>query len=181
MKQALLLVDIQNNYFEGGKSKLHNPLLALSNIEKTLKLFRKKGFPIIHVQHINNQEGAAFFLSNTDGVRIHQYLAPLENEYLVIKHTPNSFFGTNLADILKENEIQDIVVCGMMSYMCIDTTVRACKHYGIRVTLLDDACATKDLSYNGKTISAEVVHNTFMASLNGMFAYVIKTNELSVR
>lgn len=180
LKRALLIIDVQNDYFEGGKSELCNPIRALQNIEKILMTFRERKLPVIHVQHINNREGATFFLPDTDGVLIHKNITPLDNEYLVIKHAPNSFFETNLLDILTDNKINDIVICGMMSHMCIDTTTRACKDFGIKVTLLEDACATKSLSFNGKTIPAETVHETFMASLNGMFANVIKTNEIYV-
>ena len=177
MKKALLIIDVQNDYFEGGRSELHNPLAALGNIEKILDAFRKENQPVIHVQHINTRVGAAFFLPDTDGVLIHKNLTPRDTEYIVIKHAPNSFLGTNLLSILKENDITELVICGMMSHMCVDTTTRACMDYNIKATLLEDACATKNLSFNGKTIPAETVQNTFMASLNGMFAKVIKTSE----
>jgi len=179
LKRALLIIDVQNDYFEGGKLELNNPNEVLQNIERILMIFRERKLPVIHVQHINNREGATFFLPNTDGVLIHKNIIPLDNEYLVIKHTPNSFFETNLLDIMKENNINNIVICGMMSHMCIDTTTRACKDFGIKVTLLEDACATKSLSYNGKIIPSETVHNTFMASLKGMFADIIKTSEFN--
>jgi len=104
----------------------------------------------------------------------------LENEVLIIKHTPNSFLNTNLAAVLQENGIDELIICGMMSHMCIDTTTRACMDYGVKVTLLEDACATKDLVFHEKIIPAEIVHDVFMASLNGMFATVIKTSELNV-
>jgi len=178
LKKALLIIDVQNDYFEGGRSALHDPLRALANVEKVLARFRENRLPIIHVQHINIREGATFFLPNTEGVLIHKNIQPLDNEYLVIKHAPNSFFETNLADILKSEVITDIVVCGMMSHMCVDTTTRACKDYGLKVTLLHDACATKDLYFNGKMIPAGTVHEVFMASLNGMFANVIETSAL---
>ena len=178
--KALLIIDVQNDYFEGGKSELYNSKVALQNIEKVLMIFRQRNLPVIHVQHINNREGATFFLPNTDGVLIHKNITPLESEYIVTKHAPNSFFETNLLDIMKENNINDLVICGMMSHMCIDTTTRACKDFGIKVTLLNDACATKNLSFNGEIIPAETVHNTFMASLNGMFANVIETQLFSL-
>lgn len=180
MKRALLIIDVQNDYFPGGKSELHNPLKALGNIQKVLETFREKKLPVIHVQHINIREGATFFLPNTEGVQIHSKLTPIESEHIIIKHAPNSFLRTNLADIIKSNDITDLVICGMMSHMCIDTTTRACMDYGITVTLLADACATKDLVFNRKAIPAEIVHETFMASLNGMFANVIQTSELKI-
>ena len=179
MKKALLIIDVQNDYFTGGKSELVNPLWALSNIIEVLRIFREDKLPIIHIQHINTREGATFFLPNTEGVLIHKDLTPEDGEYLVVKHAPNSFLGTNLLDILKENAITEVVICGMMSHMCIDTTVRACMDYGIKVVLLEDACATKNLMFRDRVIEAEVVQNVFMASLNGMFAKVIKTSEIN--
>lgn len=176
MKQALLIIDVQNDYFAGGKSELCNPMAALGNIEKLLGHFRAAHLTIIHIQHINTREGATFFLPGTNGALIHEHLTPKEGEHHVIKHAPNSFFETNLLEIIKDNGINELVVCGMMSHMCIDTTIRACKDFGIKVTLIDDACATKNLSWAGQTIPAETVHQVFMASLNGMFATVIKAS-----
>lgn len=180
MSKALLLIDIQNDYFEGGLSELVDPLQAADNAKKILTIFRENKLPIIHVQHINTREGATFFLPNTDGVKIHAAVQPLENEYVITKHTPNSFFETRLSSILNENNINSLVVCGMMSHMCIDTTVRAAKDYAIDITLVEDACATKDLSFQGVTISARTVHCAFMAGLSGMFAKVIGASELKI-
>jgi nicotinamidase-related amidase len=178
MKTALLIIDVQNDYFPGGKSALHNPLAALANIEKLLGLFRARQLPVIHIQHVNTRAGATFFLPDTEGVLIHEKVRPLENEFLVMKHAPSSFLNTKLFDILQANGITNLVVCGMMSHMCVDTTVRACMDYGLKVTLPEDACATKDLAFNGKIIPAETVHQTFMASLNGMFAQVVETKDV---
>ena len=175
MKQALLIIDVQNDYFPGGRCELHKSAEALENIKKILGHFRSEKLPVIHVQHINTRAGAAFFLPGTDGALIHKSLAPKSDEFLVTKHAPNSFFETPLKYILDSNGITDLVICGMMSHMCVDTTVRACKDHKINVTLIDDACATKDLTRDGKTVPAETVHDVFMASLNGMFASIVKT------
>ena len=180
MPKALLLIDIQNDYFEGGRSPLWNSLEALENAKNTLYSIRLAGLPVIHVQHVNIREGATFFLPDTYGVQIHDRAAPLDSEFVVVKHSPNSFYETGLAGILEWNHINELIVCGMMSHMCVDTTVRAAKDHGIAVTLLEDACTTKDLNWNGETIPADVVHKTFMAALNGMFAKVIKTDELKI-
>lgn len=177
IKTALLLIDIQNEYFKGGKSELVNSLAALENAEKVLKQFREHKSVIIHVQHINIQAGATYFLPETEGVQIHEKLKPLKNEFVVVKHTPNSFYKTDLKRILEENGIDSLVVCGMMSHMCVDTTVRAAKDYGIAVTLIEDACATKNLVFKGETIPAATVHGSFMASLDKMFAKIVKTDD----
>jgi nicotinamidase-related amidase len=178
MKIALILVDIQNDYFPGGKNPLYNPEKAAENARIALGLFRNKNLPIIHIQHISLQEGATFFLPDTDGKEIHNSVKPNPEEKILIKHRPDSFFQTGLNENLEKMKIKKIVICGMMSHMCIDTTVRAAKNYTYDVLVLSDACATKDLIWENEKILAENVHNTFMASLQGTFAKIIKTNEL---
>lgn len=180
MQQALLLIDIQNDYFADGLMPLVNPEAALKNTAKILADFRNEGLAVIHVQHINAHPEATFFLPDTEGVKIHPELEPLPNEPVVTKHAPNGFFETTLLDLLCQNDISELVVCGMMSHMCIDTTVRAAKDYGFKVTLLFDACATKDLFFENQIVPAETVHRTFMAALNGMFAEVIHTTDFSL-
>ena len=178
MNKALLIIDVQNDYFEGGRAELVNPLDALAHMETALALFRAAGLPVIYVQHISTRPGAGLFLPNTNGAAIHNRIAPRDGESVVVKHAPNSFYQTELAELLKAKDVGELVVCGMMSHMCVDTTVRACKDFGLAVTLLHDACATKDLVWNGETIPARTVHAAFMASLSGMFASVIATDEL---
>lgn len=175
--KALLLVDIQMDYFPGGKMELVGATEALGNAKKMLTRFRDEKLPVIHVQHVAMQEGAPFFTPNTEGVAIHPDLAPAAGESLVVKHFPSSFFQTNLAEIIEEMGITELVVVGMMTHMCIDTTVRAAKDYGLLVTLISDACATRDLVFEGETIPAAWVQKSFMAGLCGTFAQVIKAEE----
>ena len=181
LKQGLLIVDVQNEYFPGGKSELDHPIKALQNIEKILAAFREGHLPVIFIQHISHRSGAGSFLADTDGVLIHKTISPQPGEYLVIKHAPNSFFETNLLEIINTNQLNHLVICGMMSHMCIDSTVRACRDYGLGVTLLEDACATKSLTFNGRTIPAQMVHDAFMAALDGAFARVITTSEFILK
>ena len=178
--KALLLIDIQNDYFPGGKFELTGASTALKNAKLILEQFRQAKLPIIHVQHINIRENASFFIPNTEGVNIHPELTPLADETLMIKHFPNSFFQTSLQQQLCEKQITELVVVGMMSHMCIDTTVRAAKDHGLSVTLLSDACATRDLNFEGEIIPAAWVQKSFMAALNGMFAQVIKTENYKI-
>ncbi len=180
MKKALLIIDVQNDYFAGGKSELYNPVDALDNIEAVLKQFREKKLPVIFVQHISLGKNAAFFLPDTEGVQLHERLRPLDNEYVVTKHAPSCFLNTNLTDIVRDNGITEFVICGMMSHMCIDTTTRACMDHGLKATLPEDACTTKDLTFSGRIIPARTVHAAHMASLNGTFANVIKTGEFRI-
>ncbi|MEH6891268.1 cysteine hydrolase family protein [Bacillus sp. JJ864] len=177
MKTGLVLIDIQNDYFPGEKCELHEPLKAVENAKKVLDFFREMNLPVFHVQHISVKEGATFFLPHTEGVKIHSYVEPLEIEYVVQKNYPNSFRGTNLLELLQREGIEHLVICGMMTHMCIDTTVRAASDLEFRCTVIADACATKDLVFNNERIQAEYVHAAFMGALDNMFANVIETKE----
>lgn len=178
--QALLVIDVQNDYFPGGRSELVGAVSALEKAKTVLTRFREKKLPVIFVQHINTRPDATFFTPDTFGAEIHTDIKPLSNEPVIVKHAPNSFFQTNLLELLRDKGIRKLVVCGMMTHMCIDTTVRAAKDYGIPVTLLYDACATKNLSIMGKSIPAAEVHDAYMAGLNGMFAEIILAEQLDL-
>ena len=156
MKKALLIVDVQNDYFPDGKCRLHKPEEALNTIKGLLKSFREP---------------------NTEGVQIHKDIKPLDTEAVIVKHYPNSFYETDLHNELMKNEVTELVVCGMMTHMCIDTTVRAAKEYGYKVTLISDGCAAKALEWNGVRIPADTVQDVFMASLNRKVADVITSVE----
>ena len=178
MKTALLLIDIQNDYFAGGRNPLVNAEQAAHHAARALTSFRSENLPIFHIQHISLQDGATFFLPDTDGCKIYQGISPEQGEPVIIKHTPDSFSQTDLHERLTAQNVKQLYICGMMSHMCIDTSVRAAKRLGYSVCVLDDACATKDLVWNGETIPADIVHKTFMASLRGTFAEVIKQNDI---
>lgn len=161
--EALLLIDIQTIYFTPGPMLLHEPSEAAEKAAMLLTKFRAQGKNIIHVQH-NFKE-----LSE-----IYSLVEPLENEKVIHKDYPSSFLGTDLQEYLQENSIKRLVVAGMMSHMCVDTTVRDCQKYGYEVIVIEDACTTMALKRNGKEIDAETVHSVYMASLDNMFAKVIK-------
>lgn len=178
MKRALLLIDIQNDYFPGGRCELFNPEQAAEKARLLLAQFRSRGLPVLHVQHVSEGAEGGFFLPGTEGVNIHSSVLPQGEERVLIKHSPNSFLHTGLEALLRELEIGQLVVCGMMSHMCVDSTVRAASDLGFSVLLAEDACTTKALSCAGAQIPAQTVHRAFMAALNGPFAQVIRAGEL---
>jgi nicotinamidase-related amidase len=180
LKKALLLIDIQNDYFPSGRNPLYHAEQAAERAKHILTVFRERDLPIFHIRHISLQATATFFLPDTDGSLIYKSVLPNSNENVIIKHTPDSFFQTDLQDSLVTDNIDELFICGMMSHMCIDTSVRSAKRLGYSVTLLSDACTTKDLIWEGNTIPAQTVHQSFIAALDGTFAKVIKTSELSV-
>lgn len=176
MNKALIIIDIQNDYFPNGNMELVNPEKAAGNAVKILDWFRKHHKDnIFHVQHIAANPALGFFLPGTEGAEIHRSIQPLENEDVIIKNFPNSFLKTSLESKLKEKEITEVIIVGMMTHMCIDATVRAAVDLGYVTTLIEDACATRDLSYEGNDVPAELVHYAFVSALDGMYAKVVST------
>lgn len=171
---ALLLIDIQNDYFPGGKSVLHQSGEAAAKAAQALAAYRKKGLPVLHIRHESLQPEAKFFLPGTPGADIHSLVEPAEGEQVLLKHVPNAFSGTSLHEELQAAGIRKLAICGMMTHMCIDTSVRAARDLGYAVTLLEDACATRDLEWQGERIPAVTVHKTMLAALNGTFARVMR-------
>jgi len=175
---ALLIIDIQNDYFPGGAMQLEGADDAGARAAKVLEKFRNDKLPIIHVRHLSTRPGATFFLPGTKGADIHKSVAPRDGEVVVEKNFPNSFRNTNLEETLKKNGVKNLVVAGMMTHMCVDASVRQAADLGYKVTLVGDACATRAQSFGGETIPAKQVHGAFLAALNGFYAKVVKANEL---
>ncbi len=176
--QALMIVDIQNDYFSGGTMPLSNSKEAADNAQKILTQFRNKQKPVIHIQHIATRAEATFFLPDTVGAQIHASVQPIEGEIVFQKHYPNSFRETPLLNYLQDKEITQLVIIGMMTQMCIDTTVRAAFDLGFQCVVAHDACATRTLDFNGQSVSAQNVQMAYMAALNGLFAQVKSTEEV---
>ncbi len=177
MKPALLLIDLQNDYFPGGRLELVGIEPAASRVQTVLLAFRKSGLPIFHVQHVALGQDATFFLPDTTGVEIHTTLQPLPKEPVVKKHFPNSFRKTALLEVLCRAGIEDLVICGAMSHMCIDATTRAAFDYGLRCQVIHDACATRNLTFEGLEVPAAQVHGAFMAALRARYAQVLSLEE----
>lgn len=174
--KALIVIDIQNDYFENGAIPLHKPIEASLNAAKIINDFRVKKLPIAHIQHISsNPELMPIFIDGTNGVEIHDNVKPLDNEKVIKKFYPNSFRETDLLDYLKSNNIDEVVIVGMMTHMCIDATTRAAFDFGYKCTVIADACASKDLEINGNIVKANDVHNAFLSALAFFYAKIDNT------
>ncbi|OKL38660.1 cysteine hydrolase family protein [Pontibacter flavimaris] len=176
-KKALLVIDIQNDYFENGAWELEGPVEASLNAAKLIDHFRKNDLPIAHIQHFAADANMPFFQPDTTGVEIHENAKPLEGEKLVKKYYPNSFRETDLLDYLKANEVTEVVVTGMMTHMCVDATTRAAKDFGFECTVIGDACASRDQEINGRLVKADDVHHAFLGALSFFYANIQNTEE----
>jgi nicotinamidase-related amidase len=172
-RTALILVDIQNDYFPGGLHPLVGAEAAAAIAHKVLKQSREEHDTIIHIQHISLRPNATFFLPGTPGIEFHPLVVPQAGEIVVQKHHPNSFRETSLLDELRSRNISQLIFGGMMTHMCIDTTVRAACDLGFQCTVVGHATATKDLTHGGVTVPAAHVQAAYLAGLNGLFAKVV--------
>jgi len=177
MKPTLLVVDIQNDYFQGGKMELVDMESAAGNAKELISLFRKNCWEVVFIQHLAVKPTASFFIHGTYGAEIHESIHPIEVETVIIKNYPNSFRDTNLHQHLQTSQVTDLVICGAMTHMCIDTTTRAAADLGYSCTLISDACATRDLVFNNQKVTAANVQLSYMAALDGTFATVISTKQ----
>ncbi len=177
MNTALLMLEIQNDYFPNGRIPLENSVEASAKAQSVLQRYRDKKLPIIHVQHISTHPNASYFLPCTRGAEFYQDVVPLKGEMIIKKHYPNSFKDTGLLNYLIRNQINHLVICGMMTHLTIDATVRAAYDLGFSCTLLHDACAARELEFNNTIISAQSVHFAFLAALHPSYATVLNAEE----
>ncbi|WP_239351209.1 cysteine hydrolase family protein [Snodgrassella communis] len=167
MKQSLIIIYVQNDYFEQGKMELYQPQRALEKILKLREHFRQHQLPVFYIQHINIRKNATFFLPESHGVSLHPQLLPLasQNEFIILKNHPNSFWQTDMHQQLQQQSIEQLVICGMMTHMCIDSTTSYAAELGYHPILIADGCTTRDQEFNGTLTKASDVQNSFLAAL----------------
>ncbi len=174
---ALVLVDIQRDYFPGGKFTLEGMEDAAQKASKLLQYFREQKMKIFHVRHIEEDANAPFMAAGSAGIEIHKLVEPKAGEPVIEKHFPNSFLNTTLQEQLKGAGVSSVAFCGAMSNMCIDATVRAACDFGFQCFVVEDACAAAALEFKGTPISAKQVHGAFMAALGSAYAQVLSLED----
>lgn len=175
-KRAIIVVDLQNEYLATGKLPLVGIDAATANAVRVIADARAKGVPVLHVRHESASSDAQIFVPGSDGVRIMAAVAPVGDEPVIIKNHVNSFRDTDLKQQLEARGIEDVVVVGAMSHMCVDAVVRASADMGYAVTVLHDACATRDLEFNWVVAPAAQVHAAMMASFEFGYGQVLATH-----
>lgn len=145
-RPALIVIDLQNDYFPGGAFPLHHTQETLSNVLNAIVQARQNGIPVVHVQHVADQaQGQApFFNAGTDGVAIHpEILDAAPGAPVVVKHFADSFEQTTLHETLQGMQVNELLLCGMMTQNCITHTALSRKADLYRqVTVVSDACTT---------------------------------------
>jgi nicotinamidase-related amidase len=176
-KRALIVVDIQNDYFPAGRWPLVGIEAAADKAARILAAARTAGDLVVHVRHESLRENAPFFVPGTAGAEIHAKVSSRPDEPVVVKNFINGFRETGLKRILDDAGIEEVVIVGAMSHMCVDAITRAASDFGYRVTVIHDACATRDLEFDGVRVPAAQAHAAFMAALGFAYATMRSTEQ----
>ena len=151
---ALLVIDIQNFYFPGGRGELVDPIPAAEKAALAIAHARQTGQSVIFIQH-----------KASSGMEINEIVRPEEGDPVFVKEEVNSFLGTGLKDYIDKSGIDTLVICGMQTQMCVEAAVRAAHDFGYHVILLHDACASRDLQFGDRIVKAADVHAETLATL----------------
>lgn len=146
-QQALLVIDLQNDYFPGGKFPLWNTEQVLQNIETAIAAANDRDIPVIHIQHIADPAMgiAPFFNEDSEGAAIHpRILAAAPDADIVVKHYADSFEQTTLEEVLQRHGVTELLLCGMMTQNCVTHTALSRKADNYRTAIIADCCTTVD-------------------------------------
>jgi len=176
-KRALVLIDVQNDYFPGGKWPLTGIDSAADNAANLLAAARAAGDLVVHVRHEFPTADAPFFTPGSDGAQVHPKVRGRDGEPRVLKHHVNAFRETDLKAVLDRHGVEEVVVCGAMTHMCVDAGVRAASDLGYRCIVVHDACATRDQEFEGMVVPTAQVHAAFMAALKFGYATAVSAKE----
>ena len=175
---ALLVVDIQQFYFEGGLVPLTGSLEAAAQARKALEAFRARSLPVIHVRHVPRTVAIVDGEPADPQYRIRPEVQPAAGEKVISKRFANSFRDTDLLDTLRQKGVSRIVIVGMQTHMCVEAASRAATDLGFDVVVVHDACATRPLEFEGRTVPADMVHAAALAAITGTYGRVISLAEL---
>jgi nicotinamidase-related amidase len=172
---ALIMIDCQNTY-RHGVMQLEGVEEALSEASRLLQLARDNGVTVIHIQH-DGGAGSPYDLSTALG-EIADEVAPIDGEHVIVKHFPNAFVQTPLDETLRGQGIENIILAGFMTHMCVNSTAHGGFNLGYNPTVVASATATRGLeTSDGKRLSASQVHDAALASTRDLYAAVVSSVE----
>lgn len=176
MRRALLVIDVQNEYFIG-KLPIVHANRSLKNIIKSMDEASKNNIPIILIQHTEVENNSETFIRGSKEWEIHDEIKKRKHECIIEKNFPGSFTETNLEELLRNMNVDTVVVCGYMTQMCCDTTARQASHLGFSVEFLSDATGTLDISNNQGKISAKELQKAILIIQATRFSKVLTTDK----
>lgn len=179
--RAIIVVDLQNEYLPSGKLPLVGIEGAVSNAARIIDAARSGNDILIHVRHESPTADAPVFAMGSDNVKTIAAVAAWDGETVIVKQYPNAFRETALKAMLDEKAVDEVVVIGAMSHMCIDATSRAAADFGYSVTVVHDACATRDVEFGDRIVQAADVHAAYMSALRWAYGKVVSSDEFLAR
>ena len=174
--RALLVIDVQNEYFTG-KLPVCYPKDTLPNVLSVIDVAKSHNIPVVIVQHTLLAKNATAFLKGSHGWKLHDSVKDIKPEYYVEKNYPSSFVGTNLQEWLEANNIDTVVISGYMTQFCCDSTAKYAMHLGYNVEFLSDATATLGFKNSAGEVSAQELHRAILVHQAARFSYVLSTKE----
>ncbi len=174
MKTALLVIDVQNEYFTGSMPVTY-PVESFKNILMAMDHAQAAGITVVVIQHTNAAKNAATFNKGTVNWQLHDEIKKRHADIVVEKNLPGSFTGTNLDSWLKEQGISNVTIAGYMTQMCCDTTARQAFHRGYTVEFLSDATGTLSVTNSAGTITAGELHHAILVTQQMLFSRVLTT------
>ena len=176
MKRALLVIDVQNEYFSGALPVTY-PENSLERITQAIDAANEAEIPVVLIQHAASREESKTFRKGSPAWELRPEVAERKHDLLIEKHLPGSFTGTQLESWLRERGIDSVTISGYMTQMCCDTTARQASHLGFNVEFLSDATGTLAFYNSEGTVSAEDLHNTILVVQQSGFSQVKPTAE----
>jgi nicotinamidase-related amidase len=176
MKRALIVIDVQNEYFTG-KLPITYPSGSLDNILQVMNIASERNIPVIVVRHTQLAEDTPIFKPGSQEWELHPEIAKLPYDLLIEKNLPGSFTGTQLETWLKEKGIDTVVIAGYMTQMCCDTTARQASHLGFSVEFLADATGTLAFKNNAGAVTDEELHRAILVAQDNFISKVISTSK----
>ena len=177
VKRALLVIDVQNEYFPGGALPIKHPVDHLQNILEVMDAAREQGVTTVVVRHHQPDPQSPLFCKGSPNWELHPDVASRPHDLLLDKQLPGSFTNTGLENFLREREIDTVAVAGYMTQICCDTTAREAFHRGFKVEFLRDATGTLDVENAAGKASAEELHNAILVSQQMFISEVVTKNE----
>ena len=176
MTKALLVIDVQNEYFTGLLPVVY-PAGSLNKILQAMDEAARRKIPVAVIQHTSPQEDSPVFIKGTPGWDLHPEITARKPDILMEKTLPGSFTGTGLMEWLEKNNVKTVAICGYMAQMCCDTTARQACHRGLGVDFLSDAVGTLDINNSAGSVTAEELHRAVLVTQAMRFSRVLTTEE----
>ena len=176
MNEAVLVIDVQNEYFTG-KLPVTYPPGSFEKILAVMDHAHAVHIPVAVIRHTNPAPAAATFQKGTIGWELHDEIKRRPADIILEKNLPGSFTGTILGDWLKEHKISTVTIAGYMTQMCCDTTARQAFHRGYKVNFLADATGTLAITNTAGSVSDEELHRAILVTQAMVFSRVLTVSE----